>query len=145
MEELHRPGATRPYVIAWVFALIFYFLEYAVRSSPAVMLPELGGVFGIGSKEVGSLLGTYYYTYSLAGLVAGIALDRTGARYALPAGVLVVALGSALFAAPGAAAGTAGGWCRAQGRLLPLLGQCIWLRMPSRRARWLRPSALPSA
>lgn len=108
MEQLNSPRRTRPYVIAWVFSLVFYFLEYAVRSGPAVMLPELAGVFGVGQLEVGAILGTYYYTYSLAGLVAGIALDRTGAKYALPVGVAVVALGSALFAAPGATAGTAG-------------------------------------
>ena len=32
---------TRAFVIAWVFTVAFYFLEYAVRSSPAVMIPEL--------------------------------------------------------------------------------------------------------
>ncbi|OUJ75410.1 MFS transporter [Hymenobacter crusticola] len=99
---------TRPYVIAWVFSLIFYFLEYAVRSGPAVMLPELAGVFGVSTTEVSGILGTYYYTYSLAGLIAGIALDRTGAKYALPAGVAIVALGCALFAVPGPLAGNAG-------------------------------------
>jgi MFS family permease len=108
MQELRSSNSTRPYVIAWVFSLIFYFLEYAVRSGPAVMIPELAGVFGVGPGEVGTILGTYYYTYSLAGLVAGIALDRTGAKYALPVGVVVVALGSALFAASGVVAGTAG-------------------------------------
>jgi MFS family permease len=108
MEQLDNQRSTRPYIIAWVFSLLFYFLEYAVRSGPAVMIPELAGVFGVSNLEVGSILGTYYYTYSLAGLVAGIALDRTGAKYALPVGVLVVAVGSALFAVPGAAAGNAG-------------------------------------
>jgi hypothetical protein len=37
----------RPYVIAWVFSLVFYFLAYAIRSSPAVMIPELARAFGV--------------------------------------------------------------------------------------------------
>jgi hypothetical protein len=36
---------TRGFVIAWAFALIFYFLEYAVRSSPSVMIPQLAAAF----------------------------------------------------------------------------------------------------
>ena len=31
---------TKAFVIAWAFTVIFYFLEYAVRSSPAVMIRE---------------------------------------------------------------------------------------------------------
>jgi MFS family permease len=108
MEITSTPSRTRPYVIAWVFSLVFYFLEYAVRSAPAVMLPELAGVFGVSPIEIGSIIGTYYYTYSLAGLVAGIALDRTGAKYALPAGIGLVVLGCALFAVPSAWAGNGG-------------------------------------
>ena len=29
------------FIIAWLFCLLFYFMEYAVRSAPSVMLPEL--------------------------------------------------------------------------------------------------------
>jgi hypothetical protein len=51
---------TRPYVIAWVFSLVFYFLSYTIRSSPAVMLPELAQAFGVSTGSVGTILGTYY-------------------------------------------------------------------------------------
>ncbi|MBO2010998.1 MFS transporter [Hymenobacter negativus] len=105
METTNSSARTKPYVIAWVFSLIFYFLEYAVRSGPAVMIPELARTFGVDAMGVGAILGTYYYTYSVAGLVAGVALDRTGAKYALPTGIAIVALGCLLFALPGAAAG----------------------------------------
>jgi MFS family permease len=108
MDPADTSTRTRPYVIAWVFSLIFYFLEYAVRSGPAVMIPELAHTFGVGAAGVGAILGTYYYTYSVAGLVAGVALDRTGAKYALPAGIAIVALGCLLFALPGAVAGNSG-------------------------------------
>ena len=47
---------TRGFVIAWVFALIFYFFEYAVRSSPSVMLPQLATSFGTTALGVSSIL-----------------------------------------------------------------------------------------
>ena len=44
------------FVVAWLFSLAFYFLEYAVRSSPAVMIPQLAQSFGVsalGVSEIG--------------------------------------------------------------------------------------------
>ena len=46
---------------------------------------------------VSSLLGLYYYTYSTFAIVAGASLDRLGAKYVIPAGIVVTALGSILF------------------------------------------------
>ncbi|TGE08450.1 MFS transporter [Hymenobacter fodinae] len=136
MAELSTERSTRPYVIAWVFSLIFYFLEYAVRSGPAVMIPELASVFGVSNLEVGSILGTYYYTYSLAGLVAGIALDRTGAKYALPAGVTIVALGCLLFALPGSLAGNSGRLLQGAGSAFAFTG-AVYLASRGFQARSL--------
>jgi len=56
--------AAHAFIIAWVFSLAFYFLEYAVRSSPAVMIPQLAQSFGVSALGVSGILGTYYYTYS---------------------------------------------------------------------------------
>jgi hypothetical protein len=35
------------FIAAWLFCLLFYFVEYAVRSAPSVMLPELTTAFGL--------------------------------------------------------------------------------------------------
>ena len=35
------------FIVAWLFCLLFYFMEYAVRSAPSVMLPELRTAFGL--------------------------------------------------------------------------------------------------
>jgi len=40
-------GIHATFVVAWLFCLLFYFMEYAVRSAPSVMLPELKGAFGL--------------------------------------------------------------------------------------------------
>jgi MFS family permease len=136
MEIANSPTRTRPYVIAWVFSLLFYFLEYAVRSGPAVMIPELAHTFGVDTVGVGAILGAYYYTYSLAGLVAGIALDRTGAKYALPAGITIVALGCLLFALPGSVAGTSGRLLQGAGSAFAFTGS-VYLASRGFQARSL--------
>jgi MFS family permease len=59
---------------------MFYFLEYAVRSSPSVMIPELANAFGITALGVSAILGVYCYTYSTVSLVVGAALDRLGGK-----------------------------------------------------------------
>ena len=66
------------FVTAWVFCLLFYFMQYAVRSAPSVMLLT---AFGSTTLGVSSLLGLYYYTYSAFATVAGAELDRWGAKY----------------------------------------------------------------
>jgi len=85
------------FIVAWVFCLVFYFGQYALRSAPGVMVPELTHTFALSALGVSSLVGLYYYTYSLFSLVAGASLDRYGAKYVIPLGVIMLAGGAALF------------------------------------------------
>ncbi len=101
-------STTRSFILAWVAALLFYVLEYAARSSPAVMIPQLSTAFSTSTVGVGAILGAYYTTYSVASLAAGAALDRFGARIAVSFGVLVLAIGCLVFTIADASAGYAG-------------------------------------
>jgi MFS family permease len=85
------------FIVAWGFCLLFYFGQYALRSAPGVMVPELTKAFSLTTVGVSSLLGLYYYTYSTFAIVAGASLDRLGAKYVIPAGIVVTAMGSILF------------------------------------------------
>jgi hypothetical protein len=49
------------FIVAWGFCLLFYFGQYALRSAPSVMVPELTRTFGLTTVGVSSLLGLYYY------------------------------------------------------------------------------------
>jgi MFS family permease len=89
--------STRPYIVAWVMALLFYVLEYSTRSAPGVMIPQLEQAFGKNGVGIGSILGTYYYTYSITSLVAGLTLDRFGAKYVVPTGSCILGIGCLLF------------------------------------------------
>jgi len=95
--EATSTSQTRAFQIAWGLAMGFYFLEYAARSTPAVMIPELTGAFGMTAVGVSAILGTYYYTYSVTSLIAGAALDRLGAKKAVPVGVFILAVGCLIF------------------------------------------------
>lgn len=90
-------GFHAAFVVAWCFCLLFYFMQYAVRSAPSVMLPELTTTFGLTTLGLSSLIGLYYYTYSAFAIVAGASLDRWGAKYTIPAGVCLLALGIVMF------------------------------------------------
>ena len=81
---------TRAFIIAWSFTVIFYFLEYAVRSSPSVMIAELEAHFNTTALGISAILGIYYYTYSTMSLVAGAALDHLGAKRTVPVGIAIL-------------------------------------------------------
>jgi MFS family permease len=98
----------RPFVIAWLCCTVFYFLEYAIRSAPAVMIPELAQHFGVSTVGVSAIVGIYYYTYAATSLVAGVLLDHYGAKYVIPAGTFILACGCVLFALPHPLAGDIG-------------------------------------
>ena len=127
---------TRAYQIAWGLALCFYFLEYASRSAPAVMIPELTRAFGMTAVGVSAILGTYYYTYSIASLIAGAALDRVGAKKAVPIGIFILAVGCLLFSIPTATAGYAGRLLQGAGSAFAFTG-AVYLAVHGFSARWL--------
>jgi MFS family permease len=106
------------FVVAWAFCLLFYFGQYALRSAPGVMVPELTAAFGLSVLGVSSLIGLYYYTYSVFAIVAGASLDRLGAKYVVPIGLLITAAGSVLF-------GLGSEWEAQSGRLLQGAGSAF--------------------
>lgn len=81
----------------FVLCGLFHFSQYAARSAPGVVLPELSLNLGIATASIGSLIGSYYYTYSLTSVVAGGVLDKFGARVPVAVGMLMLAIGCVLF------------------------------------------------
>jgi len=72
--KLDTDKSVRIAVAAWVLTAIYYFYQYALRSAPAVMMPELSNAFGITPIAVASIVGLFYYGYSPFSLVAGAAM-----------------------------------------------------------------------
>src|SRR5258708_31620611 len=107
-KQVQHETQTRAFIIAWAFTVVFYFLEYAVRSSPSVMIPELEASFHTTALGISAILGVYYYTYSSVSLIAGAALDHLRAKRTIPIGVSVLGIGCLLFSASTVLAGDVG-------------------------------------
>lgn len=126
----------RTFIIAWIFGLFFYFLEYVVRSAPAVMISQLTDLFKIKALGVSAILGTYYYTYSVTSLVAGASLDRFGARNPIAIGTAVLFLGCFAFAVPSVAMGNTGRLLQGAGSAFAFTG-CVYLATHGFSSRFL--------
>ena len=134
--QVKSEAQTRGFIIAWAFTVIFYFLEYAVRSSPSVMIPELEASFATTALGISAILAVYYYTYSSMSLVAGAALDHFGAKLTVPIGVLVLGIGCLLFSVPAVVAGNTGRLLQGAGSAFAFTG-AVYLAAHGFPARYL--------
>jgi MFS family permease len=85
-------------IVAWLLALLYYFYQYALRSAPAVMIPQLSEGFGLNTLGIASMLGLFYYGYSPSSLITGVSLDRLGLKYVISSGAFAIGTGAILFA-----------------------------------------------
>jgi len=92
-----KPDFHPLFITAWLLCAVFYFVQYALRSAPGVMVPELSTAWGLNALGLSSLLGMYYYTYAVFAIVAGASLDRYGAKTSISAGIACLAVGTVLF------------------------------------------------
>src|SRR3954467_7825940 len=113
---------TRVAISAWLVTAMYYFYQYALRSAPAVMMPELSTAFGLSVMGMASLVGLFYYGYSPFSLVAGAATDRLGPRRVVPLGAAVVGIGALLFASGNREAARIGRFLQGAGGVFGLVG-----------------------
>src|SRR5688500_6661121 len=86
------------------------------------MMPQLADAFGLTAMGVASLAGLFYYGYSPFSLVAGVALDRLGARRVVPIGAAAVGIGALLFASGSSEAASIGRLLQGAGGVFALVG-----------------------
>jgi len=126
-------------VVAWLFAAVYYFYQYALRSAPAVMMPQLSEAFGLSALGVASLVGLFYYGYSPFSLVAGPAIDRLGPRKVMPMGAAAVGIGALLFGTGNELAASVGRFLQGAGGVFALVGavSIVSTNFPASRAATL--------
>src|SRR3954462_12650438 len=100
---------------AWLLVAVYYFFQYALRSAPSVMMPQLADAFGASTLGVAAIVGMFYYGYSPFSLVAGTAIDRFGARRVIPIGAALVGIGALLFGTGDATAANIGRFLQGAG------------------------------
>jgi len=124
------------FALAWLLVLVFYFGQYALRSAPGVMIPELSRSFDLTPLGVSALIGLYYYTYAGFAIVAGASLDRYGAKLPLTVGILGVAVGSALFGLGSVGSAEGGRLLQGAGSAFAFTG-AVYLAARAFSDRWL--------
>jgi MFS family permease len=124
MGQASRPSATPlgAVAVAWLITSVYYFYQYAMRSAPAVMVPQLSNAFGLTPVGVASLVGLFYYAYAPFSLVAGVAMDQLGPRKVVPLGAAVVAVGAMLFATGDPTLASIGRFMQGAGGVFALIG-----------------------
>ena len=108
--------------VAWFITSIYYFYQYAMRSAPAVMVPEMSAAFGLTPVGIASLVGLFYYAYAPFSLVAGVAMDQLGPRKVVPVGAATVAIGALLFATGDPNLASIGRFMQGAGGVFALIG-----------------------
>jgi MFS family permease len=107
---------------AWLLVAVYYFYQYALRSAPSVMMPQLTESFGVNALGVSAIVGMFYYGYSPFSLVAGAAIDRYGARRIIPIGAALVGIGAILFGTGDVTAANIGRFLQGAGGVFALVG-----------------------
>jgi len=115
-------ASARAAVVGWLITAVYYFYQYALRSAPAVMMPQLSDAFGLTAGGVASLAGLFYYGYSPFSLVAGLAMDRVGPRHVVPLGAAAVGVGAVMFASGNTTLAQAGRFLQGAGGVFALIG-----------------------
>jgi MFS family permease len=108
--------------VSWLLVAIYYFYQYALRSAPSVMVPQLTETFGLSALGMASLIGLFYYGYSPFSLAAGAAMDRLGPKKVLPIAAAVVGIGALLFGSGNREAASLGRLLQGAGGVFALVG-----------------------
>ena len=108
--------------MAWLLVAVYYFYQYALRSAPSVMMPQLTEAFAVDALGVSTIVGMFYYGYSPFSLVAGTAIDRFGAKRIIPIGAALVGVGALLFGTGSVAAANIGRFLQGAGGVFALVG-----------------------
>ena len=75
----------------------FLFYKYILQVSPSLMTTELMAFFHVSGAGLGNLAATYFYTYAIMQLFAGILLDKFSPRILISLAMLATALGALFF------------------------------------------------
>ena len=121
-SETQTRSGVRMAVVVWILTAVFYFYQYAMRSAPAVMMPQLSSAFNASALGVASIVGIFYYGYSPFSLVAGAAMDRLGPRRLVPFAAAGVGIGALLFATGDTQIASIGRFLQGAGGVFALVG-----------------------
>lgn len=84
-------------IVMFSLAAMFYFYEFLLQVSPAIMSDQLMAAFQISAGTLGLISSVYFYSYTLMQVPAGMLYDKLGAKKVITGAATICALGSLLF------------------------------------------------
>ncbi|MCH9769709.1 MAG: MFS transporter [Gammaproteobacteria bacterium] len=81
-----------------LFASLFLFYRYVLQVSPSIMRNNLMRAFHVQAFGFSNLSATFFYSYTIMQIFAGVILDRFGPRLVAAIAILTAATGAYLFA-----------------------------------------------
>ena len=84
--------------LIWLFAALFYAVEFFQRVAPGVISQDIVHTFNIDEASLGAVISLYYYAYAVAQIPVGLVLDRLGCKLPLCIAAFAVSIGTLLFA-----------------------------------------------
>lgn len=78
---------------------IFLFYKYIAQLFPSLISGVLSEQYGLSAVEIGILASSYYYSYSVMQILAGVILDKFSLRIPASLAVLIVAIAILIFSA----------------------------------------------
>ncbi len=91
----------RQNILPWLvcgLAATYVLYQFLLQASTSVMIPYLEQAFNINALDVSLLSSSFFYTYLLLQIPAGILVDWLGPRQVLCWGILICAISSFMFA-----------------------------------------------
>jgi sugar phosphate permease len=83
--------------IIWSSLMLVYVISHFHRVAPAVIAEDLMRTFQTSGALLGGLASTYFYTYAMMQIPAGVLSDTLGGRMTIAVGSVVMGVGSILF------------------------------------------------
>ena len=83
--------------LVWFVAALLVPYQFLLQSSTSVMIPQLMSVFHINAEQVGLLTSSFFYSYLLLQIPAGILVDKFGAKILLIMGMILCSLATIFF------------------------------------------------
>jgi MFS family permease len=133
MTQQIAMDSRRAWVI-WFIATFYGLFQFILQGSIGLMVPELMSELSINSINIGTLTASYFMTYLLLQVPAGILVDRFGARRLLIGAIFLCVSGCFIFATAKTY------WLAMAGRLImgigtsPAILSCFYLA-----ANWFSP------
>jgi MFS family permease len=96
-EHHHRSTKWLPWMV-WGVSCLFVTFQMLLQTAPSVMITDLQNAFAINTFDVSLLSSSFYYTYLLLQIPAGMLVDRIQPRYCLTFCLLGIVATCAVFA-----------------------------------------------